>query len=253
MLELQKFDPLQTQVSLMVEKLRELKVTSAETSMEAATFLRAITTLIKQCEDTRKSITVPLDDAKKKAMEYEKQVTAPLHEVKAILCNQQIAYEKILEAERQAQYRLEQEERRKRDDEVKAKLKLAQEEAEAKIKAAQEELEMTQMFSGEAAAKEAKEKAEAEAQAIKAQAHAEAQRIEFEAQKAHWDAKKEIATNKVEGIRRVWKYRIIDLNLVPENLKIVSIDDKAVKKLMANEVRSISGIEFYQEIGVTNR
>ncbi len=254
MLELQKFDPLQTQVSLMVEKLKELKVTSSETSMEAATFLRAITTLIKQCEDTRKSITAPLDDAKKKAMEYEKQVTAPLIEVKAILVNQQISYERVLEAERQEAKRIEREEARKREEEARLKILAAQAEAEAKILAAKEELEMTQMFSGEAAAKEAMEKAEAEAQALKAQANAEAQRIEFEAKKAHWDASKEIAQNKVEGTRRTWTFKILDISKVPEEYKIVSLDDKKVKQaIIKQEIRQIEGIEIYQEISITSR
>jgi len=248
--ELQKFDELQTQITLFVAPAKDVRVIDSETSTSASTIFRELTSWEKKVEEKRKSLVGPLNDQVKRINEYAKQVTAPLADAKAHITKELIAFEKILEAQRQEQLRIEREEQRKRDEEARLLILKQQEEAAAKIKAAQEEAEMDAMFSDDG---ESIKRAEAEAEAIKAKAEAEARRIEFEAKKEHWDAKKEIATNKVAGTRRTWTYKIIDISKVPPEYLVTSIDDKKVKKSISLEVREIPGLEIYQELTITAR
>jgi hypothetical protein len=254
MLELQKFDELQTNLTVFVAPVKGMKVGNQEESANASKTFRELTSFEKKVEEKRKELVAPLNDQVKRINEYAKQIVAPLADAKTHLSKELLAFERVLEEQRMLALIAEREERRKRDEEVALKLAQAKLEVEEKLKAAKEEAEMAAMFSqDDNAAIEAAKKAEEEAFLVKAQAEAEAKRVEFEAQKAHWDAKKEIASNKVDGTRRTWTFKILDLEKVPEEFKVTSVDEKKVKKFISGGGRILEGIEIYQELSMTAR
>jgi hypothetical protein len=204
----------------------------------------------KMAEDQRVSMVGPLNNTVSKINEYCKQVKAPILAALDHLKKEQVAFERILEAERAAQRAIEMEERRKREEEAQAKIKAQQEEAAAKIQALKEEAEALAMFDP-TGAKEAEKEAEAAAEAVAAQARAEAERIEFETKKAGWDASKEIKSNKVSGVRRSYKAEIENEALVPR--EYLSVDQVKINAAVRSGAREIPGVRIFEDITITGR
>ena len=251
--ELKPFDELQSQIMIFVSPVKEIKVIDKDTSAQASKVFRDLNDWEKQVEAKRKELVGPLNDQVKRINEYAKQIVAPLTGAKAHVSEELIKFERILEAERQDAIRLEREEARKREEEARAKIELQRKEAEAKIAQMKEDAEALAMFAPQEEAEEATTKANEDAEKLKSGVEAEAARVAFETKQEHWDAKKEIAQHKVTGTRRTWTFKVIDLNLVPDEFKIVSLDEKKVKKMIALEVREIHGLEIFQELSITAR
>ena len=227
--DLIKFNQLQADLTLFVTPIKDLKVSDRDTSSSASDALKDVKRWDKKLEEKRKELVSPLNDQVSRINEFVKTLKAPLALAEVHLKKELLAFELVLERERQEKLKVEAEERRKRE-----------EEARALIKAQQEEAETLAMFADKG-----------EVEKLKAQAHAESQRIEFEAKKEHWDAVKEIKSDKVSGVRRTWTFEIIDESLVPVEFK--SVDEKKIRKAMSNEVREIPGVRIYQETSITAR
>jgi hypothetical protein len=252
--ELKKFDELQVQITKLVAPAKDVAVSSKDTANNASMAFRELTVWEKKVEEKRKELVAPLRAEIERITEYAKQIVEPIKDAKAHVSTQLIAYEKKLEVERQEQLRIEREEYRKRQEEIAQKLKQAEIEAQAAIKAAKEQAETEAMFAANKI-DEAEKIQEAEKLASDIAAHqaAEASRIEFENKKQHWDDKKEIMQNKVAGTRRTWKFKLIDISLVPTQYTEVILNEKEIKKAISNEVREISGLQIFQDLTITAR
>jgi len=108
-----------------------------------------------------------------------------------------------------------------------AKQKQLLSEREAKLK------EKEALMAAEKAKKEAEERAKAEAEKLE----------------------KEAAANKTSGIRKTWKFELVDKSKVA--LDWIALDEKNVKEYLSNnkdKIKSgdvINGVKFYQEVNVS--
>ena len=247
--ELSPFDSLQTNITILVGPVKDIKVTSKELSAAAAETFRALKKLEKSVEEKRVELVRPHNNHVDKINEFAKQVKAPILAAQEHVKKQQLAFEVILEKERQAQYAIEREEQRKRQEEAQAQIKAQQEEAAAKIAAMKEEAEMEAMFAAPDEVDVAAQAMKEEIALVEAQAHAERERIEFETKKQHWDVSKEIKGNKVSGASKAWVLEVIDASLVPREYLIV--DEVALRtKMRATENKEslqIPGVRIFQE------
>lgn len=253
MLELQKFDELQAQIKMFVNPVKEITVTDQDSSAIASKTFRELTDFEKKVEARRKELVGPLNDQVKRINEYAKQISSPLSDAKTFVSAELIKFEKVLEAQRQEALQIEREARIKREDELRQEIERQKLEADAKIKEMQEDAETLAMFAPKDEAEELKATAEKEAASIKANLEAEATRQAFEQKQEYWDNKKEIAQNKVAGTRRTWTFKVLDIKLVPDQFKVVSVDEKKIKALIGAGEREIAGIEIYQELSITAR
>jgi len=51
--------------------------------------------------------------------------------------------------------------------------------------------------------------------------------------------------------KRVWKYRVIDINLVPREYLRCEVKDAVIKAEMSKGVRAIAGLEFYEDFDLS--
>lgn len=223
MSQLTEFNQLQSDLTKFVAPVKEVSVIDRTSSEAATSTLREVKHWERKVEEMRKKLVGPLNDEVARINEYARMVKSPLLEAEIHLKQTLLAFERLLEAEREVERKKEAEERRKREAE-----------AQALIKAEAEKAKTLAMFENDETAAE-----------IEAKARAEAQRIEFEAKKAGWDASKEIAANKVSGVRRVWKFEIDDHSKVP--IQYLSPDEKKIKAAVSKGVRDIPGVRIFQD------
>lgn len=251
--ELKKFDELSAAITEFVAPTKNVVVTDAESSSLASKTFRELNDWEKKVEAKRKELVGPLNAEVDRINEYAKMLKVPVLEAKAHVSEELKKHERKLEVERQEALRLQRVERERQELEAQRAIEKQRAETEAKIKELKDEAEALAMFTQEDEAEIAMIKAEEEAQKAKAAHDAEAARIAFEVKQNHWDAKKEIAQNKVSGTRRVWSFKLLDISKVPAELKITSLDEKKVKQLIALGQREIAGIEIFQELSITAR
>jgi regulator of protease activity HflC (stomatin/prohibitin superfamily) len=223
MSQLTAFNQLQADLTTFVAPVKALVVTDKASCEAAGSTLREVKHWERKVEEMRKKLVGPLNDEVKRINDYARLVSAPLGDAEGHLKKQLLAFERLLEAEREAERRKELEERVKREAEAREKIRLETEKAKTLA-----------MFETDEAAAE-----------IEAKAAAEAQRIEFEAKKAGWDASKEISANKVSGVRRVWRSEVVDPDLVPS--QYLSVDEKKIKAAVASGIREIPGVRIFQD------
>lgn len=271
--DLVKFDELVADLTVFVSPIKDLVVTDKPSCDKANLTLKELKFWEKKIEEKRKEMVGPLNDQVKRINEYAKTVTAPLATPEIHLKAQLLAYERLLEKEREEQRRIEREAQAKREAEARAVIEKQRAEAQALIakqqaeaaeaaRQAKEDAEALAMFAApneseaikekaELEAKEIAAKAEAEAARIQAEAHMQAQKTEFEAKQAHWDASKDIKANKVAGATRRWTFKITDESLLPKEYLIPN--EKKIREAMYANVRDIPGVYFFQELSISNR
>lgn len=201
--------------------VRELKITNSQEYQSSGNFLKQIKTVSKIIDDGRKEITKPLDDAKKRVMDFFKDPLNELSEAERLLKGailtyqreqQRITQQKQLEAEAKARA---EEERKRKELEERAK--------KWEEKGNQEKAELL------------REKAED----VHVKTVVVAQPIE-----------------KVSGLatKKVWKANIVDINKIPQNVYINDEKVTAAIQSILNKLATatkgampIDGVEFYQE------
>lgn len=271
--DLVKFDELVSDLTVFVSPIKDLVVTDKTSCDKANLTLKELKFWEKKIEEKRKEMVGPLNDQVKRINEYAKTVTAPLATPESHLKAQLMAYERLLEKEREEQRRIEREAQAKREAEARAVIDKQQAEARALIakqqaeaaeaaRQAQEDAEALAMFAepdeseqikakAEQEAKEIAAKAEAETARIQAEAHMQAQKTEFEAKQAHWDVSKDIKANKVIGATRRWTFEVLDESLLPREFLIA--DEKKIRTAMHAGAREIPGVRIFQELSISNR
>ena len=198
----------------LLDNSRSLKIKTAGEYENAAEFLKCIKRTAKSIEDKRKSITRPLDMAKKSIMDLFRKPLCDLSEAEGLVKRGMLAFsqeQERIRREREAQLREQarrEEERKRRQLEERAK------------------------------------KAEASGKVEKAEA------LRERAEEVFVPTPVVAPTvNRVSGIveKTVWKYRIVDVNKIPREYMIP--DEKAIANIgRATKGRvTIPGVEFYPE------
>lgn len=231
MSELQKFDPIAANISLIKNKITAIQIKSVEDQQALTVLGKDVSTNLKQAEKMLKEIFEPYEKKKKDFKEHFRTVIElPCEEMIKTAKDKLLAWNRELEKIRQAELAKVEEAR-----------KLA--EAEAKKKADQERANAE--FERSIGLSEQATVSEATAQIAE---NRETKTIE----KAFKAEAKAISEIKVKGVKKIWKLKIIDASKVPATYLVVN-ETKLRADLMAlssDELRSafkVDGVEFYQE------
>lgn len=101
--DLTKFSPLLNQSQQYKITVGQVNITDSQSLKDGVELKKQLTTFIKNIEEARKIMTVPLDEKKKEIMEQEKIAKAPAEEAKAEITSKIISYEEEIERQRQAE------------------------------------------------------------------------------------------------------------------------------------------------------
>ena len=245
-------DELKQEVEPIVSWARSLEIANQEDFEAAGQQLMGIKGMAKRIADFFQPMKKAADEAKKKILDQERSMSAPLAEAEAL------AKSKILAYQRQEQERAEAERRRLQaiaDEEArKAREKAEQEaarqraaEAEARAKAEQARSEADTA----SAAERKKLLAQAEAAERKAAAAAVKAEEKSEQAAASFAPAVHVQTSapRVTGLAtsKIWKAEVIDANLVPREFLLV--DEKRLDKFAKamKEQAKVPGVRFYAQ------
>lgn len=201
--------------------VKSLEISSNNEYVNSAEFLKSIKSAYKTIDNCRKDITKPIDDIKKKVMDFFKEPLNGLSDAETILKKAILSYQK-----EQARISKEEEDR-----------------AIAK-----------------AVAEEDRKRKELEERAKKWEEKGNQEKAELLREKAQDvyvpTVVKYSNVEKIKGIstRKVWKAKIIDINKIPQN---VYINDEKVKEAIQSLLNRIAtgtkgalpvaGVEFYED------
>lgn len=250
---------------------KEIIIESSDMYSLAADELRTIKARAKELDEKRKSITVPLDNAKKAVMELFRKPIELLTEAEGVLKRGMLTYSEEQEAVRRAeQARLDAIAKAERErieaiaraerDHIEAEFKAR---AVAEAKAAAEAIAAAKGKAAKAAALKAAEEAAILAAQDRQRQEDEAAAIELTASVitapvAH------IAKVAAAGtsIREVWKARCTDkavlikfVSINPQFLNLLDVNDTALNQLAKamKDSMNIGGCEAYIERGIASR
>lgn len=200
--------------AVMLDESTGIIVVDQKSYEDAGMFLRKVKAKSQELDSRRKLITRPLDQAKKAVMDLFRDPIDLLAKAESNLKRSMLAYTQEQERKRQEAERKAQEAARKEEEAKRRKLEARADKAEAK---------------GDT------EKAES---------------LREQAEEVHVPRPIVVPqVNRVAGIseRKVWKYRIIDVNKIPREYMIPN--EKAIGALarQTNGSIVIPGVEFYTE------
>lgn len=116
----------------MLTVAKDFKIANAEEYTGAVTQLKAIKAKAKELEETRKSITGPMDDAKKRVMDFFRKPLQFLADAEAVIKRGMIAYDTEQEKKRREEEARLQELARKEQERLEKAAEKKAEKAEAK-------------------------------------------------------------------------------------------------------------------------
>lgn len=249
--DLKVFDALAADITLFVAPTKTLKVTNPESSQQAIVVAQNIKSYITQVESKRKELVGPLNAQVKAINDYCKQITAPLVDADTHVRGQLNVFaaeqERIrrIEAERIERERLEAERiARIERERIEEELRLKQEaEAEAQAAAVNRwgaENGDIDALNAEINAKQEREWAEKQAELDR-----QAAIRQVESQQKQFDAK----ANTITNTRATLKVRVIDLNLIPKEFLLITVNEKALVAVGKSGMK-IPGVEFYEDFAV---
>jgi len=205
----------------LAETVKSLRISNSQEHVNSAEFLKKIKAVSKAIDDCRKDITKPLDELKKKVMDFFKEPLTELSEAESILKKAILSYQQ-------------EQERIRREEEAKAIAK-AKAEEEKKRKALEERAKKAEEQGNSAKAEMLRDKADD----VYVPTVVTAPTVE-----------------KVQGIstKKVWKAKIVDANKIPQNVYIndekVTAAIQAILNKLATATKGampIDGVDFYQE------
>lgn len=228
---LQVFDKLKSDITVKLAPSLTISVSDDNTKNSALLAIKEVKHFSDLVESKRKELVDPLNQQVKQINAYAKSIMEPVENSKEHLKKQLLSFELLLEKAR------------KEEAEKLAKAK-AKAEADLKEKLAAEaqEKEFAAMFDGEQTANE-KIKQEIETQAATERAVAEIETY-------HKQEMKAVESNKVAGVRKIWKFEVTNLDEVPR--EFMMIDEKKINESFKQSIKigqqlSINGILFYQD------
>jgi len=235
--ELSKFEPLKAEIAQFVSPVKTLVVTDFKSSSDAVETAKRLKSLWNMVDAKRKELVGPLNDEVKRINEYVKFIVAPLDDAEAHIKRELNRFATEQEMIRRAeQQRLDVQRRaeaaelcRRQEDE---RTKLAAEQAMEPMDA----VEAADLFGSDqpSAVDELAERQRIEAAQLKASQ-----------EQARWD----IDQQRIKNTRRKVICDVDDINLVPKEFLIITINEKAaVAAHKAGAV--IPGLLFREEFDV---
>lgn len=224
----------------------EYRVTTHDEYSAAGDELTRIKAAQKRLDETRKSLTRPLDESKKRIMDFFRAPAEKLAEAEKAIKSACIGYQQEQERIRREEQRKAEEAARKERERLE-RLRIAAEQ-KAREKEAELRRQAAEADAAERAKIEARMRADAEKAAAK-QAEIDARAASVIAPVIHREAP------KVEGLstRTVWKFRITDARQLPPEYTIP--DEKKIGQVVRalKGDTSIPGVEVYAEESMAAR
>lgn len=258
--DLAKFDELKADVSLYVAPVLTMEVRDFKTSEAAIEARKTIRRYMADLEKKRKELTAPLDAQIKMIRAYAKGIEDPLLKAEQHILFQlnrfaeeqeriRVAKQRAIEEARREAERKAEEDRKRLEDELEAR---RQAELEALASTQEQSAESASFWGGDAPTVDVEAEAAAideklERERVEAEARAERERIqrESDAKQAEWDANQ----YQIKGARKTWDYEVTDINQIPKEFLIVTVNKQAVLATIRAGVK-IPGIRAFQKMGV---
>lgn len=224
----------------------QYRVTTQSEYSAAGEELTRIKAAQKRLDETRKGLTRPLDESKRRIMDFFRAPAEKLAEAEKAIKSACIGYQ-------QEQERIRREEQRKAEEAArKERERLERQRLAAEAKAREKEAELRRQAAEADAAERAKIEAKMRAEAEKAaakQAELDARAASVTAPVIHREAP------KVEGLstRTVYKFRITDPAAIPR--EYLAIDEGKIRKVVQalKADARIPGVEVYAEESMAAR
>lgn len=233
--ELEVFNPLKAEITQFVAPALTILVTDFKTSSDALETAKRIKALGNLVEAKRKELVGPLNDEVRRINDYCKQIVQPLDAADSHVKRQLNVFAAEQERHRAEAQRKLDVERRRQEDELRAK----QEAERVALAASQAEVsEVAAAFGAEPGEMtpdmELQAKQEVEAVALK---------TSFDQQK--WDADQ----YRIKNTRKTLRMEVVDIALVPKEFLIVEVNERAAKAAASVGV-TIPGLRFIEEFNV---
>lgn len=204
-MDLTKFEPLRTELNTIGEKCKNIIINDEGTLSYGKELAKEAKSVSDKIETIRTELVKPLNEEVKSINNYAKELTLPLTNGIALIRNRILSYENEKE----------------------------------KIRIAEEQRIRTEKLIAEMKRKEEEDKLKQENSEIKIPVIATTEEREL-----HQELK-EVEKSKSKDIRKVWTYRVVNLNLVPR--EYLMLNESAVKEAIKNGNYHISGLEIFQE------
>lgn len=238
-IELTQFNELKSELDTLVKPTLSIKVTDFPSSASAIEAAKSVKALQKRIEAKRKELVGPLNDQVKRINDFVKDIMAPLDTAESHLKRQltdfEVEQEKLRDAERKAA----EAERVKREAALAAR---QEEERAAMAEKLAETSEVEDLFGAD----EGVPDAAMEAAALEARQAEERARIAQQAKDREYDIK----SRGVANTRKIWKCDVEDLDLVPKEFLIVTLNQAAVIAAARAGVTKIPGVKIWQETSI---
>lgn len=227
-----KFDKLKADITAYVEPTKNIVVNSQDTQAGAMTSVREIKSWQKKVEEVRDSLVRPLNEQVRLINSYAKEISDPLGRAETHIKTQLTYWERELAKKRAEEAARIERERQAKEEELRKKL--AEEKAQVK--------EIGNQLYSESPIETAKAVAQVETQAIKEK---------FKLEQETRAEMKAVDNMKVSGAKKVWKFDVLDPDLVPR--KYCSVEQKLIRSAIAQGVREIPGLKIYEDISIAIR
>lgn len=232
--QIAEFDEVQAEMQALVAPVRSIQVTDFKSAEQATVAGKQVKVLLLRLETRRDELVRPLNTRVREINAYAKGIEAPLLQAERHIKAQLVAFEVQQEEKRKAEQRRIENERAQAEALLRIK---QQQEREATGKAADSDEEDDEFGFGN------NRQAEQERLALEEKHAQEQALLRTQAQQKIWDTEQK----GVKNARKVWKCRLVDISLVPDQYKIVTLNEKAILAMARAGVTNIPGVELYQD------
>jgi len=241
--ELSKFNELKAKITKLVEPTTKITVTDFASSQRAIEVAKQVKAYLNEVETKRKELVGPLNDHVKAINQYAKDITAPLIDAETTLKKRLAFFADEQEKIRIEEARRADEARRKAEAEA-----LAQAQKEAEELAAKQRAELENQgdepsaFGSDVEEESIEAKHAREAEELRERLDQAAAVRASQAKQEAWD----IDQQKIKNTRKNWKAEIENLDLIPKEFLIISLNEKAALAAHKAGVK-IPGVKFTSE------
>jgi len=217
--DIKEFDVLSAEIAALVEPTKLIKVIDFNTCNYAIEAGKSVKAFLKKIETKRKELVEPLNEQVKAINSYAKQISSPIESAESHIKKEVIAFEN---EQQQIRYDL--------------RIKLETEQRAKEI-ALQAEL-------SEAVSKPV------DCDDIFGIQELEVEKIKVDQKILHHEIKAkeyDIKQIGVRNARKIWKCELIDIKKVPDQFRIVTLNEKAVLAVAREGQVEIPGVKVWQE------
>lgn len=254
--ELSQFDQLRADITLFISPLTRVVVNDVESGQRVIDALRAVKSYLKRIEETRTGLVKPLNDQVKLVNSYAKDIEGPLLDVERKAKAQLVAFEEIQEMKRQEEHRKEQERMREIQRAADLERDRINSEIFAKQKAERDalanDLGAADLFGADDEVDPIAERKALEEQQAREVVERQIQ-IDRDAAVRAGEAKArayDIESTRLKNTKKTWKAELIDLEKVPRNYLIITLNTAACLAAARGGIADIPGVRLYQETQV---